>query len=249
MEKTLKNKNILISGVGKGLGLDMLYKCIDNGAFIYGFTRSKDDIKKIKKEYLKKSKIFVGNASDYNFLKKLFFYFKKNNIYLNGLVNNAGQRQRKPFIDITKKDINDIININFLSVFLISQLFVKNSKKENQDSIVNIGSIVGDKPFSDLIGYASSKSAISGFTKSLALELAEKNYNIRVNCINPGFTKTSYFQKFKKNKKLYKWTLSKIAAGRWGESSEISKLAIFLLSNKASYINGQIINIDGGWRY
>ena len=54
MEKTLKNKNILISGVGKGLGLDMLYKCIDNGAFIYGFTRSKDDIKKIKKEYLKK---------------------------------------------------------------------------------------------------------------------------------------------------------------------------------------------------
>tara|TARA_B100000965_G_scaffold32366_1_gene23924 strand:- start:9853 stop:10602 length:750 start_codon:yes stop_codon:yes gene_type:complete len=249
MEKILKNKKILISGIGKGLGLDMFYKCIDSGAFIYGFTRSKDDIKKIKKEYLKKSKIFVGNASDYKFLKKLFFYFKKNKIYLNGLINNAGQRQRKSFVDITKKDINDIINVNFLSVFLISQFFVKNAKKTNQDSIVNIGSIVGEKPFSDLIGYASSKSAISGFTKSLALELAEKNYNIRVNCINPGFTKTSYFQNFKKNKKLYKWTLSKISAGRWGESSEISKLAIFLLSNKASYINGQIINIDGGWKY
>ena len=77
MEQILKNKNILISGVGKGLGLDMLYRCIDNGAFIYGFTRSKDDINKIDKKYLTKSKIFVGNVTNDKFLKKLFLYFKK----------------------------------------------------------------------------------------------------------------------------------------------------------------------------
>ncbi len=248
MEQILKNKNILISGVGKGLGLDMLYRCIDNGAFIYGFTRSKDDINKIDKKYLTKSKIFVGNVTNDKFLKKLFSYFKKNKIYLDGLINNAGQRQRKSFIDFTKKDIEHIIKVNFVSTFLLTQLFVKNSKNQGE-SIVNIGSIVGDKPFSNLVGYASSKSAISGFTKSLALELAEKKNNIRVNCVNPGFTKTSYFKKFKKNKKLYNWTISKIAAKRWADSFEISKLVIFLLSNKSSYINGQIINIDGGWKY
>tara|TARA_B100001057_G_scaffold378658_1_gene384075 strand:- start:603 stop:1349 length:747 start_codon:yes stop_codon:yes gene_type:complete len=248
MEKILKNKNILISGVGKGLGLDMFYKCIDSGAYIYGFTRSKDDIKKIDKKYLTKSKIFVGDVTNDQFLKKLFSYFKKNKIYLNGLINNAGQRQRKSFIDFTKKDIEQIIKVNFVSTFLLTQLFVKNSKNHGE-SIVNIGSIVGEKPFSNLVGYASSKSAVSGFTKSLALELAEKKINIRVNCINPGFTKTSYFKKFKKNKKLYNWTISKIAAERWADSFEISKLAIFLLSDKSSYINGQIINIDGGWKY
>ena len=248
MEKILKDKKILISGVGKGLGLDMLYKCIDNGAYIYGFTRSKNDIKKINKKYLTKSKIFVGDITNDKFLKRLFSYFKKNKIYLDGLINNAGQRQRKSFIDFTKKDIEQIIKVNFVSTFLLTQLFVKNSKNHGE-SIVNIGSIVGEKPFSDLVGYASSKSAVSGFTKSLALELAEKKNNIRVNCINPGFTKTSYFKKFKKNKKLYNWTISKIAAGRWADSFEISKLAVFLLSKKSSYINGQIINIDGGWKY
>ena len=248
MEKILKDKKILISGVGKGLGLDMLYKCIDNGAYIYGFTRSKSDIKKINKKYLTKSKIFVGDVTNDKFLKRLFSYFKKNKIYLDGLINNAGQRQRKSFIDFTKKDIEQIIKVNFVSTFLLTQLFVKNSKNHGE-SIVNIGSIVGEKPFSNLVGYASSKSAVSGFTKSLALELAEKKNNIRVNCINPGFTKTSYFKKFKKNKKLYNWTISKIAAERWADSFEISKLAVFLLSKKSSYINGQIINIDGGWKY
>ena len=249
MNQILKNKKILISGMGKGLGLDMFYKSIDNGAFVYGFTRSRKDIKKIKKKYLLKSKIFVGDATNDKFLKELFFYFKKNNIKLNGLINNAGQRQRKSFIEFTKKDINKIMEVNFVSTFLISQYFVKNINNKESSSIINIGSIVGDKPFSDLTGYASSKSAISGLTKSLALELSQKNFNIRVNCINPGFTKTSYFNKFKKNKKLYSWTLSKISSGRWAQSSEISKLAIFLLSNKASYINGQTINIDGGWKY
>ena len=248
MEKILKDKKILISGVGKGLGLDMLYKCIDNGAYIYGFTRSKNDIKKINKKYLTKSKIFVGDITNDKFLKRLFSYFKKNKIYLDGLINNAGQRQRKSFIDFKKKDIEQIIKVNFVSTFLLTQLFVKNSKNHGE-SIVNIGSIVGEKPFSNLVGYASSKSAVSGFTKSLALELAEKKNNIRVNCINPGFTKTSYFKKFKKNKKLYNWTISKIAAERWADSFEISKLAVFLLSKKSSYINGQIINIDGGWKY
>ena len=92
---------------------------------------------------------------------------------MDGLINNAGQRQRKSFIDFTKKDIEHIIKVNFVSTFLLTQLFVKNSKNQGE-SIVNIGSIVGDKPFSNLVGYASSKSAISGFTKSLALELAEK---------------------------------------------------------------------------
>ena len=242
MEKILKDKKILISGVGKGLGLDMLYKCIDNGAYIYGFTRSKNDIKKINKKYLTKSKIFVGDITNDKFLKRLFSYFKKNKIYLDGLINNAGQRQRKSFIDFTKKDIEQIIKVNFVSTFLLTQLFVKNSKNHGE-------SIVGEKPFSNLVGYASSKSAVSGFTKSLALELAEKKNNIRVNCINPGFTKTSYFKKFKKNKKLYNWTISKIAAERWADSFEISKLAVFLLSKKSSYINGQIINIDGGWKY
>ncbi len=247
-KKVLINKNILISGVGKGLGRDMMYRCVDNGAFVFGFTKSKKDIKSIKFNYSKNIKIFIGDATNEKFIKKLFKYFSEKKIVLDGLINNAGRRQRKSFIDFKSKDIKEIMNVNFISPFLLTQKFVNQLKKEKKGSIINIGSIVGEFPFSDLVGYASSKSAISGFTKSLSLELSSKGYKTRVNCINPGFTKTSYFKKFRKNKRLYSWTIKKIAAKRWGDPEEISRLAIFLLSNRSSYINGQTINIDGGWK-
>ena len=246
--KNLKNKNIFISGVGKGLGRDMMFKCVDSGAFVFGFTRSKKDIKNLQEKYVKKTKIFIGNATNEKFIKKIFKYFLKKKIVLDGLINNAGERQRKAFINFKSKDIKHIMNVNFISTFLITQQFVHQLNKNSFGSIINIGSIVGENAFSDLVGYASSKSAISGFTKSLSLELSTKGYKTRVNCINPGFTKTSYFKKFSKNKKLYSWTIKKIAAKRWGDPAEISKLAIFLLSNRSSYINGQTINIDGGWK-
>ena len=72
-------------------------------------------------------------------------------------------------------------------------------------------------------------------------------YGIRANCISPGFTKTSFYTKFKKNKKLYNWTLSRIPSRRWGEPKEVSNLICFLLSNNSNYINGEDISIDGGW--
>ena len=85
---------------------------------------------------------------------------------------------------------------------MISQYFIRNIKNKNSNSIVNIGSLVGKYPFADLTGYASTKSAIMGLTKSVALEFKNKNNNLRINCINPGFTKTSYFEKFKKKNSL-----------------------------------------------
>ena len=95
-------------------------------------------------------------------------------------------------------------------------------------------------------GYASTKSALDGLTKSLAIEF--KKRKVRFNIVHPGFVKTSYYEKFKKNKfALYNWTLKKIPLNRWGESNEISKMVCFLLSEDASYLTGQSINIDGGW--
>ena len=87
--------------------------------------------------------------------------------------------------------------------------------------------------------------ALTGLTKSFAIEMAKRK--IRANIISPGFTKTSYYNEFKKKKSLYKWTLSKIPMNRWAESFEISNLIIFLLSNKSEFITGENINIDGGW--
>lgn len=238
----LKNKNILITGAGKGIGLSTVIDCLKNGAEVFALTRTKYDLESIKKS--KNLHIFYGNVNNQKIIKKIFNYSKKIKKPINCLVNNAGLRQRKKFIEITNKDLRDLFEVNFFSIFKICQLFVKNLNKNEKGSVINIGSIVGTYGFSDLSGYASSKKALEGLTKCLAVEFGEKN--IYFNCINPGFTKTSYFKNFKK-KALYKWTLNKISMKRWAESHEISDLIIFLLSDMSSYINGEVINIDGGW--
>lgn len=118
-------------------------------------------------------------------------------------------------------------------------------KIKKTGSIVNIGSIVGKNGFSQLVGYASTKSALEGLTRSFAIEMASKK--IRANVINPGFVKTSYYKKFRKKKKLYNWTLSRTSMKRWGEPLEISSVINYLLSDKSEYITGECINVDGGW--
>ena len=123
-------------------------------------------------------------------------------------------------------------------------MFKKNSMQKTF-SFINIGSIVGVKGFSQLSGYASTKSALDGLTRSLAIEFA--NDKIRFNIVHPGFIKTSYYEKFKKKENLYKWTLKKTPLGIWGESEDVSELVIFLLSEKSKYITGQSICVDGGW--
>ena len=119
MSKLLLKKNILISGIGKGLGLDMYYKCIDHGAFVYGFA-DPEKMFKNKQKYLRNSKIFIGDCTNENFIKKLFLYFKKKKIILNALINNVGQRQRKSFRYIKKRNLQDY-ECKFFINFLITQ--------------------------------------------------------------------------------------------------------------------------------
>jgi NAD(P)-dependent dehydrogenase (short-subunit alcohol dehydrogenase family) len=238
----LKNKNIFVTGVGKGIGFDLVNEIIKEGGFVYGITRSKNDIKKIKNNM---SRIYFGDVTNLNLINKIFNQSIKDKRIITGVVNNAAERQRLKFEDINLYKIKKLFNVNFFSVFEIMKIFydyIKN--KKTPSSIVNLGSIVGNLGFKHLVGYASTKTALLGLTKSFAVEMSKEK--IRANLVNPGFVKTSYFNKFKK-KKIYDWTLQRIPMNRWGSPNEISTVICFLLSNQSSYINGQVINVDGGW--
>ena len=245
MKLNLKNKVVLLTGAGKGIGRAILNLLIEEKVIIYAITRNKQDFKNIKKN--KNLFLFVGDVTNQEIINQIFLRAKKNKHKLNCLVNNAGIRQRKKFSDINKQDLNVIFENNFFSLFNMSQHFSKQFKyNKTMGSIINISSIVGNLGFSELAGYASTKAAIDGLTKSLAAEFSKKK--IRVNSIAPGFVKSSYFKKFKKEKsKLYKWTLSRIPLKKWGENLDIAYLTLFLISENSEYINGQVIKIDGGW--
>ncbi len=247
----LKNKVVLVTGIGKGIGNQIFFDCLNNADFTYGILRNRTDLNKIKKKINnQKCKIFLGDISNQNIVNNVIKHSKKNKIKINCLVNNAGERQRENFLSLNKKKIFHIFEKNFFSHFFLTQKIVSEFCNENKGSlsIVNIGSIVGIKGFSQLTGYASTKQALDAFTKSLAIEMADKKKRIRVNIVHPGFIKTSYYENFKKKrKKLYNWTLSKIPLKKWGSSSDISNLVCFLLSDDSKYINGQSIISDGGW--
>ena len=241
-------KNILITGAGKGIGNKLFIDCLREGYFVYAIVRSKRDFHDLKKKVNRKlCKIYLGDIKSISLIEKILKDSIKLKKKINCLVNNAGERQRKDFVKIKKSEIFNIFENNFFSHFLVTQKVVNYFKKFKlkNASVISVGSIVGTRGFEQLSGYASTKSALEGLTKSLAIEFAKDK--IRFNIVNPGFIKTSYFNKFKKNKKLYNWTLQKTPLKKWGESSDVSELILFLLSNKSKYINGQSISIDGGW--
>jgi NAD(P)-dependent dehydrogenase (short-subunit alcohol dehydrogenase family) len=188
----LKNQNIFVTGVGKGIGFDLVNEIVKEGGFVYGITRSKNDIKKISN---KMSKIYCGDVTNVNLIKKIFNQSIRDKKIITGVVNNAAQRQRLKFEDIDLNKIKKLFDVNFFSIFQIMKIYYNYIKnKKTHSSIVNIGSIVGDLGFKDLSGYASTKTALIGLTKSFSVEMSKKK--IRANLINPGFVKTSYFNKF-----------------------------------------------------
>ena len=240
----LNKKVVLVTGAGKGIGLNLVSNLLNYGAIVYCIIRSKNDYKKIAN--LPNCYIVVGDIKKTSSIKKIFNLAKKNNHYINCLVNNAGLRQRVSFNNLDIKKLREIFEINFFAQFLCIKEFLKNYKSGKElGSIINIGSIVGQVGFDELAGYASTKSALIGLTKSLAVELSLRK--IRCNVVSPGFIKTSFFKNFKKNKKLYNWTIHRTPMKRWGETNEVSELISFLVSDNSSYINGEIINVDGGW--
>ena len=234
----------LLTGASKGIGKSVLDLLIKKNSKIIVLVRNSKTLSKYKN--YKNLKIFQGDVTDKKILNKIFEFAKNKKINIKYLINNAGQRQRKKFLNITNKEIKKIFDVNYFSIFNLTQMFVKYAQKKNyKSSVVNISSIVGSLGFNELSGYGSTKSAVDGLTKCLAAEFSGK---IRFNSIRPGFTKTSFYSKFKRNKKnLYKWTLSRTPMKRWGEPEEIAELIFFLCSDKSTYINGETINIDGGW--
>lgn len=245
MLKNFSKKVVFITGAGKGIGRALTDSLLSKGAYVYVLTRSKNTMKDLLIN--KNIKIFYGDVSNVKLIKKIFQTSLKDKKIISAIINNAGVRQRKKFLKIKPKDIEDVFKTNFFSIFNIMQIYCLYSIKHNiKSSIVNIGSIVGENGFSELAGYSSTKGALKSLTKCVAVEHAKDK--IRANIVVPGFIKTSYFKKFKKDKKrLYNWTLNRTPMSRWGESNEVVNLIEFLISNESSYITGSSFNVDGGW--
>ena len=246
MSYNLNNKTALITGGSKGIGKDIVKKFINSNCNV-AFTYLSSDVEaeKIEKEFGRnnlKIKKYKSDASNFEASSKLVEDVIKDLGGFDILINNAGITKDNLILRMDQDAWKKVIDINLNSCFNLTKCSVREFIKKKEGVIINISSIVGVKGNAGQSNYAASKAGVNGFTKSIALELASRN--IRCNAIAPGFIETDMTGKDGSGL-LDKW-IESIPLKRAGIVDDVSELCLFLASDKASYITGQIINVDGG---
>ena len=229
-------------GIGKAIALELAKQGYD---IAFNFVNNSEEAENTKKELEAMGRqvyakvVDVSNYEDCEiFVKEVFEKFGRIDV----LVNNAGITKDKLLLRMSKEDFGKVIDVNLVGTFNMSKNVAAIMCKSKCGRIVNISSVVGIEGNAGQSNYAASKAGIIGFTKSLAKELGSRN--ITVNAVAPGFINTAMTEVLKDEVK--ESIIATIPLKVFGEVQDVADLVSFLVSEKAQYITGQVINIDGG---
>lgn len=241
----LKDKVALVTGGGRGIGKAIVLALAREGADIVACDINLENLKEVANEIEKLGrrvlalKTDVSKASEVNELIKIALdKFTKIDI----LVNNAGITRDNLILRMSEEDWDQVIDINLKGAFNCLKAVARPMMKQRSGRIINIASVVGMMGNPGQANYAASKAGIIGLTKSAAKELAPREIN--VNAIAPGFIKTAMTEAL--GDEIKERLTSRIPLKRLGEVTDVANLVVFLASDDASYITGEVIKVDGG---
>jgi len=248
MTKRLEGRTAVITGASKGLGKAMALELAAEGASVALVSRNREQLTAVAGEITTaggRAAVFPADVTNEDHVRRveceILAIFPKVNI----LINNAGVNVRKPVVEFTLEEWRYVMDTNVTAAFLMCRSFVPAMVGQGYGRILNMTSIMSHVSLPGRIAYASSKTALLGMTRTLALELAPEA--ITVNGISPGPFGTEMNKPLMENAELNAQFLSSIPLGRWGKVEEIGKLAVYLCSEEAGFITGTDILIDGGW--
>lgn len=245
----LENKVAIVTGGTRGIGYETVRLFLKNKAKVVLFGSRQETVEKainsLKEENME-YEVFglFPNLSNEEEVKKAFETVKEKYGHIDILINNAGISSATPLTNYTEEEYDKIINLNIKAVFTCSKLVVPYMEEQKQGVIINTSSMVSiyGQPSGCL--YPTSKFAVNGLTKSLSRELAPKN--IRVNAVAPGITETDMVAALPKE--VIEPLIKTIPLGRIGKPIDIANAFLFLASDMASYITGEILQVDGAAR-
>jgi 3-oxoacyl-[acyl-carrier protein] reductase len=241
----LKNKVALVTGGGRGIGRAIVLALAKEGADIVSCDINLENLKEVASEVEKLGRKVLVLKADVSkiseveeMIKKALDKFTKIDI----LVNNAGITRDNLILRMSEEEWDQVLDINLKGAFNCLKAVTRPMMKARQGRIINIASVVGMMGNPGQANYAASKAGIIGLTKSAAKELASRGIN--VNAIAPGFIKTRMTEALGDEAK--EKLTSQIPLKRLGETTDVANLVVFLASDDASYITGEVIKVDGG---
>ena len=241
-----KKEVALITGGGTGIGFAIAKKLHSMNKTVVLTGRRKEKLLQAKKILKKRCHIFEHDISQLDSIPKLVIDVENKIGPINYLINNAGMHLRKIALETTDEEWKNVIDTNLNSVFSLSRECAKKMIRRKKGNIVLVGSVTTIMGLPDVTAYATSKTALSGLARTLAIELGK--YSINVNCICPGFIQTDIFKRVrKKDPNRFKKILSRTPLDRFGKVEDISNVVGFLCSADAKFITGTTLPIDGGF--
>lgn len=225
-------KKVLVTGATGSLGQAIVRYFASNGYFVYIHYKSQKDKALDLLEEIKNGQIVQFDITQKEEVKSALA-----SLHVNVLVNNAGITKDKLFFFMEDDDWSDVLDANLNSLFYVTKQILPNMIKEKSGSIINVSSISGLVGNAGQVNYSTTKGGIIAFTKALCAEVGR--YNIRVNAVAPGVIESEMIHNVDKN------IINMIPAKRLGRADEVAEV-VFFLGDKATYVNGEVINISGG---
>lgn len=242
----LSGKVAIVTGASRGIGKAIALELAKNGAtVVINYNGSEDKAMEVKTEIENNggtAEIYQCNVSDYAKCEEFVQIIIKKYGSLDILVNNAGITKDGLLMKMSEEDFDTVLNVNLKGAFNTIRFATRQMLKQRSGRIINMSSVVGVTGNAGQANYAASKAGVIGLTKATAREVASRG--ITVNAIAPGFIETDMTEVL--SDKVKEATVAGIPLGKFGQVEDVANLAAFLASDKAGYITGQVIHVDGG---
>lgn len=241
----MDKKVAIVTGGNSGLGYATAKKFCDNGIKTYVIGRTKERTVNACSEIGNNAMPLIFDLTNLDEIPGMIQDIFDREGQIDILVNNAGINMKKEFIEVTDAEFENILHTNLFSVFSISREVVKKMKETGGGSIVNISSMAAQYGMPKVVAYSASKTAIEGMTRAMAVDLAQ--YNIRTNCIAPGFIKTKMTAKaLDSDPPRKEKVFSRTPMGKMGLPEDIADAVFFMCSKEAKFVTGTVLPVDGG---
>ncbi len=242
----LSGKVAVVTGASRGIGRAIAMKLAEAGAcVVINYNGSADKAEAVRKEIEEKggkASVCQCNVSDFGACEKFIQDVIAEHGRLDILVNNAGITRDGLLMKMTEEDFDAVLDTNLKGTFNCIRFASRQMLKQRSGRIINMSSVSGVMGNAGQANYSASKAGVIGLTKATARELASRH--ITVNAIAPGFIETEMTEVLSDSVK--EEAVKQIPLGSFGKTEDIANLAVFLASEQANYITGQVINVDGG---